>query len=409
LRGQGYNARIANIPDMEILTHGKAYSSCKECVPYIICLGSLLEYIKKDKRESEKIAFFTVGDVSPCRVEQYQVGMKKTVLKNQIKDVAIVILSSEESYAGLGLLPLINTLKGFVVADAMRQIYSVVLALAEDREEGLRIFEAEWAKIIANFEGKEKISSYRRYELSSRELAKIKLKKPLSEAHKITVVGEIYVRNDEFTRQNIENTLADMGFVTKIVPLLEWLNYVDFVKWKNFSAEKISIFERFYFLVKNRIQHSIEKKIKNLFAKSGLYVADPINIKQILQAAEPLVDNRLLGEVGLTVGAGLKDILTDACGIINLAPFACLQARSAEAILNNNMTVGKRMKVVKKTVFGHDIHNIDQNMPLPFLSIESDGNPFPQITQARLEVFTLQAKRLGDMMNEAKKKHGVKK
>jgi hypothetical protein len=31
---------------------------------------------------------------------------------------------------------------------------------------------------------------------------------------------------------------------------------------------------------------------------------------------------------------------------------------------------------------------------LPFLSIETDGNPFPQILEARIETFSLQVERL---------------
>jgi len=403
VRGEGYNAKIANIPDMDVLSHGKAFSSCKECVPYIICLGSLLEYIKKNKKEGEKIAYFTVGDVSPCRVEQYQVGMKKLVEKNKIRDVAIVTLTAEESYAGLGLNALLWALKAFCVADVLRQIYSVVITLAEDKEEALKIFNREWEKIKLNFEKKEDIPLYKRLKLSAFELSKIKLKKPISEAYKIIVVGEFYVRNEEFSRQWIEEKLAEMGFVTKIVPMIEWLNYVDYTKWKNLGGEKISIFKRFYFLIKRKIQHSIEKKIKKIFEKCGLYTPDPINIKEILKVSKPLVDNRLLGEVGLTVGSSLKSILDESCGVISLSPFSCLQARTSDAILNNNMTVEKRMKVASNTVFGNNINRLPKEMVLPFLSIESDGNPFPQITMAKLEVFSLQAKRLGDLMNEAKR------
>lgn len=403
VRGQGYNAKIANIPDMDVLSHGKAFSSCKECVPYIICLGSILEYLKKNKKEGEKIAYFTVGDVSPCRVEQYQVGMKKLVEKNKIKDVAIVTLSAEESYAGLGLKALIETLKAFCVADVLRQIYSVIITLAENKEESLKIFNKEWEKIKQNFEKRENIPLYKRLRLSAMELSKIKLKKSINESYKVIVVGEFYVRNEEFSRQWIEEKLAEMGLVTKIVPMIEWLNYVDWTKWKNLGGEKISIFKRFYFLIKRNIQYSIEKKIKNIFEKSGLYVPDPINIKEILKTAKPLVDNRLLGEVGLTVGSSLKSILDESCGVISLSPFSCLQARTSDAILNNNMSVEKRMKVAKKTVFGDKINKLDPDMALPFLSIESDGNPFPQITLAKLDVFALQAKRLGALMNKAKR------
>jgi len=68
------------------------------------------------------------------------------------------------------------------------------------------------------------------------------------------------------------------------------------------------------------------------------------------------------------------------------------------------MTVGGKLSVNRESVFGDDIDKLDKNMPLPYLAIESDGNPYPQIVQARLEVFALQARRVGDMMNAAKKK-----
>jgi hypothetical protein len=38
-------------------------------------------------------------------------------------------------------------------------------------------------------------------------------------------------------------------------------------------------------------------------------------------------------------------------------------------------------------------------LELPFLAVESDGNPFPQIINAKLEVFMLQAARVHDLMS----------
>jgi hypothetical protein len=37
---------------------------------------------------------------------------------------------------------------------------------------------------------------------------------------------------------------------------------------------------------------------------------------------------------------------------------------------------------------------------MPFLSIETDGGPFPQVIEARLETFMLQAMRLHEVMQE---------
>ena len=37
---------------------------------------------------------------------------------------------------------------------------------------------------------------------------------------------------------------------------------------------------------------------------------------------------------------------------------------------------------------------------LPFLAVESDGNPFPQVIEARLETFMLQSFRLHEVMQK---------
>ncbi|MCG8568844.1 MAG: acyl-CoA dehydratase activase [Spirochaetes bacterium] len=403
LNGDGFHAKIVDQPGVESLGIGKGHSSCKECLPYIVLVGSLMEYIEKYKKPDEIIAYFIVGDPAPCRVEQYQVGFKKLIEKNKIRDVSVLTLESTEGFSGMGFGPLLNVWTAFCLADVMEQIHSVILALAKDKRKALSIFESEWAKILDAFAKKSKLNVFKQMEKSAEELKKIELVTPLHDAKRITVTGEMYVRNEVFCRQFIEKTLADMGFITKITPLIEWHYYVDYILWHNIPKDKINPFKRLFFLIKRNVQKGYEKRIKKIFAKTHLYEYDPIDIDAVLETSEPLVNKKLIGDVGITIGVGLRDSLKDSCGIISLGPFACIQTRMSEAILNNNMTVGKKLKVNRESVFGNDIEKLDKNMPLPYLAIESDGNPYPQIVQARLEVFALQARRVGDLMNAAKK------
>ena len=41
-------------------------------------------------------------------------------------------------------------------------------------------------------------------------------------------------------------------------------------------------------------------------------------------------------------------------------------------------------------------------MNLPFLTIVTDGNVFPQLIEARLETFILQAEKVAKLMKEAR-------
>jgi hypothetical protein len=66
--------------------------------------------------------------------------------------------------------------------------------------------------------------------------------------------------------------------------------------------------------------------------------------------------------------------------------------RLAEAILSSEMTVEGKMKAGKMS--RKLVLLSGKSRDLPFLAIESDGDHFPQIINARIEAFLLQAGRL---------------
>jgi hypothetical protein len=78
-----------------------------------------------------------------------------------------------------------------------------------------------------------------------------------------------------------------------------------------------------------------------------------------------------------------------------------MPSRVAESILNVNMNVnGKAAASGKPFILnGSDIVN------LPFLSVETDGNLFPQIIQSKLEIFILQTTRLHNALKTNDKKN----
>ena len=99
-----------------------------------------------------------------------------------------------------------------------------------------------------------------------------------------------------------------------------------------------------------------------------------------------------MGEAILTIGSALSEVVTDVCGVIAIGPFGCMPNRLSEAILSDIMNPADKL--------ASDPHNrklratLENVEDLPFLSIESDGSPFPQLTTAKLEAFCLRAQRL---------------
>ncbi|RLC03840.1 MAG: hypothetical protein DRI57_28775, partial [Deltaproteobacteria bacterium] len=83
-------------------------------------------------------------------------------------------------------------------------------------------------------------------------------------------------------------------------------------------------------------------------------------------------------------------------GVIAIGPFGCMPNRISEAILNEAMNREAKLATdPENEQLRTTLANIED---LPFLAIESDGSPFPQLINAKLETFCLRAERLHQEM-----------
>ena len=139
-----------------------------------------------------------------------------------------------------------------------------------------------------------------------------------------------------------------------------------------------------------------EKRIKAMLSKSGLVQTERIDIPSIIDKAAPFISPYLTGEAVLTVGSAMADVASHVCGVIAIGPFGCMPNRLSEAILNEIMTSERKMatdpgnRQLRAILKGTE--------DLPFLAIESDGSPFPQLIHAKIEAFCLRAERLHHTM-----------
>lgn len=405
-RGLGYHA-IAHPPsDETVLKLGRANTSCKECLPLILTTGTLLSFIRKEKGADEILVYFMLTGSGPCRFGQYRIFMEDLVKKQEIPDVALFSLTSENSYAGLGNDFHLKSWCSVVVSDAMEDIRSMLLANADDVESAIQIFNTEWDLIINKFEKGDYSQLEKQLLQTAKQLRKISLKHPPEAVPTISVVGEIFVRRDELSRQYLTERLAEKGFAAICSPIAEWALYADYLVDKGLVDSDMSMREKLSFLLKKMYMARYTRRIKSILAKSGLIHPEPINIKSIINNASPHLSLNLAGEAILTVGSSLTEIASHTCGVIAIGPFGCMPNRLAESLLNEAMThEGKLATDPKNKQLRSVLTNIDD---LPFLAIESDGSPFPQLITAKLESFCLRAKRLHERMIDSKAYHKVR-
>jgi len=166
---------------------------------------------------------------------------------------------------------------------------------------------------------------------------------------------------------------------------------------------KIERWIRVYFMKK------AELKIKKLLVKTGYYQFSKIEIEKLLNHSKHIIPMEFKGEPGLTLGSALHETIEKYCGVINLGPFGCMPTRFTEAVSVPEMTVESKIQASQLSNPDYSLPALfSKNMHLPFLTIETDGNAYPQVIEAKLETFVLQADRMAELMKKAKM-NGFKK
>jgi len=399
LRGSGLNARAHRPADEAVLKLGRANTTCKECLPLILTTGTLLSYINNGKRDDEVLVYFFATGSGPCRFGQYYIFMEDLVKRLEIPDVALFALSSENSYVGMGDDFDRRGWWALIVSDVIEDIRSMLLTNAKDPDAAMNTLEQEWQKILLEME----TGDYDRLEgqltRSAEQFRSIALKRPVESVPVITLAGEIFVRRDALSRQYLTERLAKMGFAAVCSPVAEWVLYCNYMVDKGLNPEDMTFMDKVKFKIRNKFQARYEKRIKSILSTSGLVHAQPLDMEAIINNASPYISKNLPGEAILTVGGSLTEVVSHSCGVIAIGPFGCMPNRLSEAILNE--TMNSRDKIAtepKNEMLRSLLTDIDE---LPFLAIESDGSPFPQLINAKLESFCLRAERLHQRIMDA--------
>jgi predicted CoA-substrate-specific enzyme activase len=395
-RSAGINSESLPVSTFKTLTTGRGITSCKECLPLILNAGAMLDYYQERKPENEKTLFFMAEGTGPCRFGQYHVYLEEIIKKRELKDYGIYTLSDEDAYGGLGDDFFKRGWYALSTTDVIQNISHAINVIAVNKEESLGILNEEFKKILEIIEKEDISNIYDQLRVLAKRLSLQKKKVEFKDAVKVALVGEIYVRHDEFSRMDLIERLAEKNIVVKVAPIGEYVYYSNYMAMRSDGHRKPNLTEIAKLKIKEKFQVGIERKIKNILAQSGFCDNELIHINKIAKTAEHLINPELAGEAILTVGSGLREILNHVSGVISIGPFGCMPSRVAEAVLNSELNIeGKALaEKLDRADYSHDLDN------LPFLAIETDGNIFPQIIQSKIEIFILQTQRLHKIISE---------
>lgn len=367
-RACGVDAEMLPHSNSETLTLGRKLTSGKECYPCILTTGDLAKLVQSPDFDPDRTAFFMPSAYGPCRFGQYHRFQRLALNELGFPQVPIYSVDqSEKMYeeldmAGGGDMSRIAW-RGLVAVDIVQK------GLLQTRPYEIEPGEADAVyqqclddiceTIVAKGDLVECLGRCRRRQES------IKVK-DMGSRPVIGVVGEIYVRSNEFANENTIRAIEQFGGETWMPPISEWLLYTNETnfaesklmgRWKQMAGLKIT----HHFQLKDL--HELEATYKGFLRNF-----DEPSIKKTYKYAKPYLDPSFEGEAILSIGKCKDFIEKGASGLVNIMPFTCMPGTIVTALL-------KRFR--------------DDNANIPFLNMAYDGQEQTN-TLTRLEAFMYQ-------------------
>ena len=354
----------------EDLAIGRKYTSSKECFPMICTTGSFLKKLMEPGADPSKMSFFMPDHNGPCRFGQYNQFHRMLFDRLGYHEAELITPSNDTSYEDVagenGQKFRINAWKGFVVADFARKIHRETRPYETNKGDSDRLYENSIKRLEKCIEEGSKglhevIASIAADFMAIK--ADKSIKKPV-----VSIIGEIFMRDNSFCNGNISNRLEDLGVEVIVSPFSEWIEYSTYrftrdSWWKN--DMKGIVKSKIQAIGQDVIAASLLRGIKKLTDHTK-----DISLHDMLHMCNDYVNQYYDGDPPIAMGTSVALSQRGVSGIAAILPFTCMP--------------GTLIASVSDT-FRKDHNNI------PFINIAYDGQDSVSL-DTRLQAFVFQVK-----------------
>ncbi len=369
----GMRAVVMPESDQETLIWGRKLTSGKECYPCILTTGDMIKVTRRPDFDPDRTAFFMASGRGPCRFGQYNRFHRLVLDEMGFQQIPILAPDQDEDlYKELGGIG--NGLskiawKGMVSIDLLQKKLRQVRPYEKNEGETERIYCSYLDRVCRALSRREETGPLLRQ--AGAEFDRIPLdgagRKPI-----IGIVGEIYIRSNRFSNEDLVRTLERLGCEVWLPPISEWLLYINYTS-KQRTLRKGKYRSYVANLVTDEIQKLIERRLTASMSGSLRNGHEPPT-EALIRHALPYMHPSFEGEAILSIGKAIDFVRQGAGGLINTMPFTCMPGTIVNAVL-------KRCR--------EDHHNV------PLLTIAYDGQQDGN-TRTRLEAFVYQVRHYQD-------------
>lgn len=326
LKRYGYNAYPTGEETSLECNKGRSYCRGSECLPASVTMGKFLSVAGNGSHSLEDILIMPRAE-GPCRYGQYATLQSKIIDRAGLKNAYIFSPTSEDGYDFLTPEMRKEVWKAICIGDALFKLRCRTVPYIPDRKKVVAVFERALKDICSLMEEGRPWYGYVR-SFVDMLLNKVDYNQPRKPV--VGIVGEIFVRMNNFSNQHIVDVIEVSGGEAWLAPMTEWIFYVD-----KLVARKNGIRSRALSYIKSHYLHKIESDIMALFSPILDDLEEP-HIGEVLGQAQRFIPFEFEGEAILTIGRAKIFADQGVSLVANCAPFGCMPGRITSYIFHAN-------------------------------------------------------------------------
>jgi predicted CoA-substrate-specific enzyme activase len=318
----GQEAHVMDESDEETLVLGRKLTSGKECYPCILTTGDLVKFLQSRHADREKVAFFMPKANGPCRFGQYH-NLHRIILDELgYHDVPIISPDSKDSYSTVSNLDgdfRKLAWKGMVATDLLLKLLRQTRPYEKHKGESDRVYRRCLEQLTRTIGSKGDVEAtldwakgmFERIEKHDSE------RKPI-----IGVVGEIYIRSNRFSNNDLVRKIEALGGEAWVAGMAEWINYTSYM-YKSSSRLRGAHKEYAKGWLIDWVQRGKERRLEKVLEGSILECHEA-GTGEVLRLAGPYLHESFGGEAILSIGKAIEYVNQGLSGIVNTMPFTCM-------------------------------------------------------------------------------------
>ncbi|NIZ46753.1 acyl-CoA dehydratase activase [Entomospira nematocerorum] len=334
MKDEGYNLKILPEPDRQSIHIGLQYTNNDICYPATIVIGDLLKALQSGEYDTDNVAVALTQTGGQCRASSYISMLKKALINAGFSHVPVVAVNTHADSGNLNRQPgfklnptsfILTSLLGLLYGDVIAKLYWTYATYEKEIGTAKKISEKwlEAGEEIIDFKRPNQI--FKLMEQAVQEFNTIDTKE--GRFPKVGIVGEIFVKFNEFSNNYTAQWLIKNGIEPDFPPLINFFlstivqpkhnkqSFVENHSWATLLAIDAAA---------PLILHFV-KKANKVLSDSKLHITPIHDVRHIAKNAAKGMDLVLqFGESWLLPGDIITFVDEGTTDVLCLQPFGCI-------------------------------------------------------------------------------------